>query len=315
MDSIYTTPEKVKATLQEHGVAIIPNVLSKKESIAMQRGMWDTLEHLTKTWDVPIDRHHPASWKEMLKLYPKHSMLHQQYIGHAPFIWNVRQHPSCVHVFSQLWGCPPEDLLCSFDGASFHMPHEVTGRGYYRNAWFHVDQSYLRNEFECVQSWVTAYEVRPGDATLCVLSKSHLYHKEIADQFSIREKEDWYKLNDAQLAAYREKGCEEIRITCPRGSMVLWDSRTVHCGVEPLQHRERYNFRCVAYLCYMPRSVTEKVLEKRKTIFHEKRMTSHWPNRPRVFGKQPRTYGSPLYDITPLPDPTLTDLGRRLVGF
>jgi len=281
----------------------------------MQRGMWDTLEHLTKTWDIPVNRTQPSSWKEMLHLYPKHSMLHQHYIGHAPFIWNVRQHPSCVNVFSHLWNCPPEKLLCSFDGAAFHMPHEVTGRGIFRNTWFHVDQSYLRNDFECYQSWVTAYEVRPGDATLCVLSKSHLYHKDIADQFSIREKEDWYKLNDEQIAAYKAKGCEEIRITCPRGSMVIWDSRTVHCGVEPLRHRERYNFRCVAYLCYMPRSVNDKLLEKRKMIFQEKRMTSHWPNKPRMFSKEPRTYGGTLRKITPLPEPTLTDLGKRLVGF
>ncbi len=43
-------------------------------------------------------------------------------------------------------------------------------------------------------------------------------------------------------------------------------------------------------------------------------MTSHWPNKAKLFGKEPRTYGGEVYETSPLPDPTLTDLGRRLVG-
>ena len=309
--------ECVKQELEQNGFAIVPHVLTTKEAIDMQLGMWETLECLTQKWDTPVDRNHQSSWVEMLKLYPKHSMLHQNHgIGHAPFIWNVRQNTACVNVFSQLWKCPPEDLICSFDGASFHMPHEVTGRGSFRNTWYHVDQSYTRNEFECVQSWVTGYEVRPGDATLAVLSKSHLYHKEMADRFSLTDTSDWFKLEQEHLDAYLEKGCEEIRIECPRGSMVLWDSRTVHCGVEPLKNRSKPNFRCVAYLCYIPRNMaSDKILQKRIDAFTDKRMTSHWPHKAKLFGKEPRTYGGEVYETSPLPEPTLTELGKRLVGF
>ena len=47
--------------------------------------------------------------------------------------------------------------------------------------------------------------------------------------------------------------------------MVFWDSRTIHCGVEPRKGREQQNFRCVVYLCYTPRSLsTEKELKKKK---------------------------------------------------
>lgn len=309
-----TTPEGAKQMLEEYGVAVIPELLTTTEAICMQRGMWDTLETLTQTWDTPIHRDHPTSWKEYSKLYPKHSMLHQHHLGHAPFIWNVRQHKKCVRVFSEIW--KTDDLLCSFDGASFHMPHEVTGKGSFRNAWLHVDQSYTRNEFECIQGWVTGYEVRPGDATLMVMPKSHLYHKNIANEFNLTDKEDWFKLEETHLDAYRQKGCQEIRIECPRGSMVLWDSRTVHCGVEPLRERNTPNFRCVVYTCYMPRSMaTTKQLQKRISAFESKRMTTHWPCKVKLFGKEPRTYGGPLYETTPLPDPELTDVGRRLVGY
>ena len=34
--------------------------------------------------------------------------------------------PKIVNVFSKIWNTKPEDLLVSFDGASFHMPPEIT---------------------------------------------------------------------------------------------------------------------------------------------------------------------------------------------
>ena len=310
---MFTTPDGAKQMLEEYGVAIIPSLLSKSECIEMQKGMWDTLECLTQTWETPMHRNNPDSWKEMYKLYPNHSMLHQHHgIGHAPFIWNVRQNPKCIDVFSRLWDT--DDLLCSFDGASFHMPHEITGRGMFRKHTLHVDQSYTRNEFECIQGWVTGYEVRPGDATLFVMPKSHLFHKDIATEYQITDTADWFKL-DEHIETYRKKGCQEVRITCPRGSMVLWDSRTVHCGVEPLP-RETPNFRCVVYTCYMPRSMaTPKQIEKRIAAFESRRMTTHWPCKVKLFGKEPRTYGGELYETTPLPSPELSSVGRRLVGY
>ena len=34
--------------------------------------------------------------------------------------------------------------------------------------WFHVDQSYSRRHFECVQGLVTAFDTNDGDGTLAV---------------------------------------------------------------------------------------------------------------------------------------------------
>ena len=31
-------------------------------------------------------------------------------------------------------------------------------------SWFHVDQSYKRNKFECIQCWVNAYDTDEGGA-------------------------------------------------------------------------------------------------------------------------------------------------------
>ena len=103
---------------------------------------------------LSIDRNNNKTWKEFWKLYPNHSMLIQHWgVGHSQVTWDLRQNPKIVDIFAHYWECPQEDLLVSFDGFSFHLPHEITKRGYFRgNTWYHTDQSYKRNELECIQS-------------------------------------------------------------------------------------------------------------------------------------------------------------------
>jgi hypothetical protein len=313
------TKDDVKIILDTYGVAIIPNILNEEECEEMNNGMWDTLETLTELWDKPIKRDIPESWREMQKLYPKHSMLIQNWsIGHAQYLWNIRQNPKVVEIFAKIWNCKPEDLLVSFDAASYHMPPETTNLGWYRGRdWFHCDQSYLDSKFKCVQGWVTGYDVNEGDASLSILEESNDYHKKFQNKFSIKEKDDWYKLNEDELEFYiTEKNCVPRRIKCPKGSLVLWDSRTIHCGSESLKTREKPNFRNVAYVCYEPRSkCTEKNLIKKQKAFEEMRMTSHWPCKIKLFPKMPRTYGGPVYEVKELSTPILSELGKKLAGF
>ena len=98
--------------------------------------------------------------------------------------------------------------------------------------------------------------------------------------------------------------------------MVLWDSRTIHCGVGPLKDRGKENFRCVIYLCYTPKSkASKKVIDKRIKAFEDIRMTNHWPHKPKLFSKLPRTYGEELKEMTPFSKPKINDLGKSLVGY
>jgi hypothetical protein len=206
-DRYVTTKENLKGTLLKFGVAIIPNVLNQQEIFEMQNGMWDYLEHITQSMPVPIDRNSPHTWRELIdKLIPQNSMLMQSWgIGHAQFLWHLRQNPRILEIMSSFWGVEPDELLVSFDGASFLMPPETTSRGWFRGKkWLHTDQSYLRNDFECVQSWVTAFDVNPGDATLTFLEGSHQFHREFKLRFfgnpeDLKKKEmknDWFILQD-----------------------------------------------------------------------------------------------------------------------
>lgn len=314
-----TTVDNLRATIEKYGVAILPNVLDDTECSSLVSGIWDYFEHMTQSWSIPISRNNPASWKEIYKFYPKHSMLFQHYsVGHAQVCWDFRQNKTCANIFASLWQCKPEDLLTSFDGLSFNVPPEVTKRGWNQNhTWYHTDQSYSRNSFESVQSWVTGLDVHDGDATLAFLEGSNKLHKNFADHFKITDKSDWYKLNETEEQWYVDQGCTPKKIMCPKGSLVFWDSRTIHCGVEADKHRHEQNMRAVVYLCYVPRSLCTKAnLAKKVKAFEELRTTNHYPHKPKVFAKTPRTYGGPpVPDVTPIEPPVLTELGRRLAGY
>ena len=41
-------------------------------------------------------------------------------------------------------------------------------------------------------------------------------------------------------------------IKCPAGSLVLWDSRTIHCAKEPEIKRHQPNYRCVLKIQNIP---------------------------------------------------------------
>jgi hypothetical protein len=170
-----------------------------------------------------------------------------------------------------------------------------------------------------------------------VLKGSHAHHGEFSRRFfnameslegssdapkgalSAPFKTDWYKLKSQEELDFfiKEKGCEPIRICCPRGSLVLWDSRTMHAGYESSRSRTNPNFRMVAYVCYVPRSqATPKQLLKKQKAFNEQRTTSHWPQYSKLFGKTPRTYGNAeLPFVASVEPPKLTEFGRKLAGF
>lgn len=328
------------STLQEYGVAIIPSVLSTKECDDMVNGMWDVLEHITQNFDPkttpgPMDRNNESTWRSFYELFPSHSMLVQHWgIGHAPYIWELRQNPKILKIWTDFWGLKsPNELLVSFDAVSYHLPPEITNKGWYAPrgkikesgtkvvGWLHSDQSYTRNDFECVQSWVTGLDVNDGDASLVMLEGSHKYHGAFAKKFNMNNA-DFCKLSEPAHYDFYIKGgpgrepCPRRVIKCPKGSLVFWDSRTIHSGQEAVKTRSKPNIRSVVYLCYSPRvQATDKALEKKVKYFEEQRMTNHWPHKIKVFGKTPYTRGIPIQNVLPLPKPVLKPIGKYLAGY
>jgi hypothetical protein len=94
-------------TIELYGVGIIPNVLNENECDLMVNQIWDFFEHITKEWEIPINRNNKDTWREFYKLYPMHSMLIQHWgIGQIQASWNIRQNINIVKIFSYFWGTP-----------------------------------------------------------------------------------------------------------------------------------------------------------------------------------------------------------------
>ena len=319
MEQYITDIDNFKSTLEKYGVAIIPNILTGEECDIINSKTWDYFEHISSVWETPIKRDKSETWKKIYSLYPMHSMLFQHWkIGHAQYVWDIRQNLKVIEPFCKLWNKSPEELLVSFDGASFCVPPEITNRGWYRgNTWLHTDQSFLRNDFESVQSWVTTYDVNEDDATLLFLEGSHKLHKKFKDfKKSELSSDDWYKFTPEELDFFIDEGCKQKKILCPKGSQVFWDSRTVHSGTEPVKGRTNPNFRNVIYVCYTPRELCSTInLKKKIKAFEELRLTTHYPHRPKLFPKTPRTYGADLPIIKEIEVPIINELGRKLIGY
>jgi len=321
MLSIYksynTTLNNVKNYLEEYGVAVIPNILNNEELNSMRTGMWDYIEYKTYYLQTPIDRNNINTWDTWYSLKPYKDMLLKNInIGQSQFIWDIRQNLNVVNVFATIWNVKPTELFTSFDAISFHLPPEITNKGWYDNEdWFHVDSSYLREEPDCFQSFVTAYDINEGDSTLSLLEGSHKYHQDVKNEFNISNDTDWYTLNKKQLKFYYDKQCIRTNVIAPAGSIVLWDSRTVHCGMTPLKTRKEPNLRLVSYICMTPKSfVTEEVIKTRIYGFENMYTSSHCPHRPTFFPTISKHY---THDMTfPISvKPILNDLGKSLVGY
>lgn len=229
-----TTLANVTSVLDQHGVATLPNILTHEECVTLRKALFAELSHVTKG-RFRIDD--PATWRHYYDLMPLHSMLTQHWgLGQSQPVWDIRQHPRVGEVFSHLWQTPLEEMLVSFDGISIHMPPETTKRGWYTgNKWLHTDQSsHKKKGKHCIQGLINLYPVNPGDATLTVLEGSHALHEEFFEASGTDVKDDWHVLKTpAELEFFAANDCKQYCVQADEGSMVLWDSRTMHSGIEP----------------------------------------------------------------------------------
>jgi hypothetical protein len=298
------TLDTVHSTLDKFGVAVIPGILSEKECIQYRTDIWKSVNHIYPEFNIEDQ----TTWKKFYNLLPLHSMLIQHYsIGHIQPVWDIRTHDNVVKVFKTLH--KTDDLLISYDGISIGLPPEKTGRGWYRgNDWMHTDQSPL-NPTWCIQGLVNLYPVLKNDSTLTICEGSHKYHQEFLKSIGKGdEKDDWIKLTPDEKALLVKKH-KQFCVEAPIGSMILWDSRTFHQGIEP-QPRVKENFRMVVYTCLRPKSQFDKrTLTKREKAFKELRLTNHWGTH--LFPKSPRTYGSPIPVTNPVVAPVISDEKKK----
>lgn len=222
-------------------------------------------------------------------------------------MWDLRQDPRIVDIFAQLWNT--NDLVVSMDGISLMCPPEIRKGGF--EPWPHVDQSIPKEQdnsknknhpplgFVSESSLKTnPYNIQgqflfedsfDGDGGFYCIPKSHLRFNEFAPQLKEEANIESWTYNNKFLMNFFSCAKDELgnaysmkHITAPRGSLILWDSRTVHWNQYPSENRsysENPRVRAVGYLLYLPKSrLTDRARALRKEAFEKGITTGAIPN-------------------------------------
>lgn len=282
--------------LETYGVCIIEQVFDDEKCDFVFNKMIEDFEYRTSNLPLPFEAGNVETWKTLENFEPLHNMLYKNWgIGQAQYIWDhVRTDQNIINCFSEIWGT--DQLICSMDAVSLHLPGELTGQNYFhKNDWYHFDQSFLKPDIRCYQGLINMFDTNENDSTLCVFLNSHKVFSQFAEQTigsdknTLSEKDLKKKYGDNfNKTKYKDffvsNGCVELRIQCPKGSFVIWDSRILHMGSQPLKERKRANIRSIFYVCMVPidriseYAFSKKIFIKRSLEnLKELRTTTHWP--------------------------------------
>ena len=278
-------------SLREHGYVVIPAILTPEECTALQTEVWAWLESL----GMGILRDDVDTWKPQQWISMIHGIIKGYGIGQQEFMWKVRTNKRVQRVFRKLWGT--KQLVCSFDGMSLHRPKEFVpsikgatkrANAYKPTDWMHVDHT-PENKNESVQSFVSLYENTVEDGCFMVYDGSHKLFDEFFALKQVKPLNNWYRYTPEDHVWMQERGCKLVRVAAPIGSMVLWNSKTVHSSAYAMEDRARPTMRMVLYACMVPRScVSAKTQITRRNFVMNGFTSSHSPITPKKNEVVPR---------------------------
>lgn len=78
---------------------------------------------------------------------------------------------------------------------------------------------------------------------------SHKAHHTLRD---IPSTQDWYVLSQHDLGLLRSAGLQQLHVETLAGDLLLWDSRTVHCGRRARDALPYTDWRVAFYICMWP---------------------------------------------------------------
>lgn len=326
--------------LEEQGYCVIPQVLSTSETELLYQRVWH--EFIEKAW--PSCRMDDRSnWAEV---FPRHNYIgiFAGPAGQTQVMWDLRQDPRIIDVFAKVWNTT--DLIVSMDGMSFMCPTEIREGNI--KPWPHVDQAIVRRQNNVehndnpgidfvsesllktqpytIQGQFLFEDSFAGDGGFYCIPKSHLRFSEFAPQLETIDAMDIPKSEKREI---RHKFLNEFfgfntdenfysikQITAPRGSLILWDSRTIHWNQHADKKRpnsDNPKVRMVGYLCYVPKTrLTEEGRIRRSIAFENGVSTGHNPTYPELkYSKdhikeefkqylEDSSYNQPRINLTPL---------------
>ncbi|KAG7706865.1 hypothetical protein KL914_002749 [Ogataea haglerorum] len=295
------------------GYAVVKNAVPRERAQQYQQEAFKWLGRFSDKFDI----RNPDTWtRGNLPPMSNTNIFKSHCVSHEKFMWDARLEPGVIKAFERLW--QTDQLLVSFDALNVTLPHLKDKEAV--APWPHVDQTPYRKGMHCAQGIISLSDHGPEDGGLVVYKGTH----ELMEEFftSVVPKKDWterdfFMISDEQLQWFLDRGCEEIKIECEAGDLIIWDSRTIHWGKEPSPSSN--TIRTVIYACYTPAHfATEKSLAEKKSLFESWSGTTHWPhdNLVRTGRKAYYADGRECENNRdePFEKPALTDELLRLAG-
>eukprot|EP00913_Durusdinium_trenchii_P024967 g23433.t1 len=295
-----TEPERIRSTFREHGVCIVTDVISPEDCMALE-DLWhdDLLQLLDESKLDPQVAKQAAAVKETVKAWPKH--------------WEPWR---CVGLGARVRACAEE--------AGTNTNPE----------WLHVDQNHCTGiTWTCAQGVLYVWPSGPNDSSTVVWPKSHteVYDHMMGDPEAIHRESkrpdamtseiirpgrpglsgQSVKLKELQDAKIREELMRDAfeksrRVPCPAGSLLLWDSRTVHQGW-------RGGPRLAMPICWEPKTRRDEAALRRKLWMCGSGVpSSHSAAEGRVHGMAKEAHQPALEDGLPLLRASLVPFAIRI---
>ena len=123
--------------LEEHGFAVVGDVLTEAETETALGKVWDFMENM----GTGIDRSRPETWSNefwMENSAPGSGLMSGHGGTHSEALWYVRGIPAVKSVWATL--LDDNDLIVSFDGMCQYRPWALDSSWRTSTGWFHCDR-------------------------------------------------------------------------------------------------------------------------------------------------------------------------------
>lgn len=310
--------------LENNGYAIIENVIPTQETDILRQRLWT--EYIEKAWPN-IKYNDRSTWNQHFPIHNV-SCIVAGPVGQTQVMWDIRQDPRVVNIFSQIWNVKPEELIVSFDGISLMCPPEIR-KPPTSEPWPHVDQSLtfntaipkflgksnVKSDPWTIQGQFLFEDSGDKDGGFYCLPKSHLQFNEFMKYLNTPKNSD--ECHNSIFSFF--KHLTKTHVTAKKGSLILWDSRNVHWNQHPELPRKDPLVRTVGFICYVPKyrlDIKNAIL--RGIAMGEGNATGHNPSDIDIKATKDHIWKEYLQYLEDSNykslDIKLTNLGQKLLG-
>lgn len=302
---------QLRDVLERHGLCLVTDVLGTEECSLMEQLWHEDLLQVVDSESLRAGGRSPvgdrlqlvqqsglAAWpSDWSSCWGRKGVASEHGLPHGRFAWSARLHPEVRRVFASIFEVPVDDLAVGVDCVFWAAADTPAAAA--NDEWLHCDQNHLTGlTWPCVQGVLYIW---PSDneraSTTVIWPGSHAgeYAKLLADPSALKKSGQGGQslrlgsLHDLELKAdLVARGVAGARrVPCPRGSLLLWDSRTIHQGWAG-------GPRLAQPVCWEPRSRRGLEARRRKLWMCAAGLpSSHSSTEARIHGMAPRRRPDP----------------------